>query len=67
MSTERYMQIRCDSCGEACESVDCTELTESELRRDLKKRFGWLSWRTEVPRGHQDICPACKASPKGGR
>jgi hypothetical protein len=68
MSTEKWIQIVCDSCGERTESVSPSELSESEYRADLKKRFGWLSWRIDVPRGHQDICPACKATtPKGGR
>lgn len=64
MATEKYVRVRCDSCGEVSELSDVTELSETELRRDLTKRLGWLSFRTDTPRGRQDVCPACQ---KGGK
>ncbi len=64
MSTEKSVRIVCNSCGEYSELVDVTEMSETELRRDLVKRLGWISFRTDVPRGRTDICPACK---KGGK
>lgn len=71
MSTERYMLIRCNSCGVTVDPVDTAEMSEAELRRDLRRRCGWLSFRTDTPRGHQDICPNCQATAvstmKGGR
>jgi hypothetical protein len=64
MSTERTIRIICDDCRVACELTDVNEMSETELRRDLTKRLGWVSYRTDVPRGHADICPACR---KGGK
>jgi hypothetical protein len=63
MSTERDIRIRCNACGYATEPVDSTEMSESELRRDLTKRLGWMSFRTDTPRGRNDVCPDCQ---KGG-
>jgi len=62
MATEKYMLIRCDNCAEGCDSVDTSEMTERELRADLKKRLGWLSYKTE--KGWRDVCPGCL---KGGK
>jgi hypothetical protein len=64
MSTERSIRIICDDCRSATELTDASEMSETELRRDLVKRLGWLSYRIDVPRGHKDICPSCQ---KGGR
>jgi hypothetical protein len=68
MSTERWTQIQivCNACGERSEAVEATEMSERELRSDLKRRLGWVSYRTDVPRGHSDICPACSHGRKGG-
>jgi hypothetical protein len=66
MSTERWLQIVCDVCGERTESVSPSELSESEYRADLKKRFGWVSWKTDRRGEHKDVCPACQATSKGG-
>lgn len=59
MSTERTIRIRCDYCGECCELTDLSEISEADLRRDLRKRLGWIGYRTDVPRGNRDICPNC--------
>ena len=65
MSKETWFQIVCDKCGERTEPSEPNQISETELRADLKKRLGWISYRTDVPRGHVDICPACKQN--GGR
>ena len=58
----RCAKIRCNSCGEGSESVGTDEMSESELRSDLRKRLGSVCYRTDVPRGWTDICPGCAAA-----
>jgi hypothetical protein len=60
MSTERYIQIRCDICRIWSEMVETSKMSETELRHDLTKRLGWISFRTDVPRGRKDVCPNCQ-------
>ena len=63
MSTERFMLIRCNDCGTSCDPVETFEMPERELRSDLKKRLGWLMYRTE--RGWRDVCPQCQQGKAG--
>jgi hypothetical protein len=59
MSTERFFLIRCDNCRVSCDPVENFEMKEAELRRDLTKRLGWLSFKLDDDR-RIDVCPDCQ-------
>ena len=64
VSTNRLIQIQCDDCKFSCHLTDVSEMTERELRKDLRQRLGWVSYR--VAKGYADVCPSCLKS-KGGK
>lgn len=52
MTTYRYVEVTCDSCGE---TADAIAPTANAARADARE----AGWRVSLP-GGRDLCPACR-------